>query len=119
MHGHDFAILAQSGDPYDPSNLVLITENPPRRDVVLVPAGGYVVITFRTDNPGAWLLHCHIANHAAAGLALQIMEDQSAAQKIWPTGNSSALNAAAELCKAWTAWCNSNNCQLNFDDSGI
>ncbi len=26
----------------------------------MLPAGGWLVIAFPTDNPGAWLLHCHI-----------------------------------------------------------
>ena len=46
--------------------------NPPRRDVAMLPApagppgggpppsGGWLVIAFLTDNPGAWLMHCHI-----------------------------------------------------------
>lgn len=34
--------------------------NPVRRDVALLPAAGYLVIGFFTDNPGAWLMHCHI-----------------------------------------------------------
>ena len=29
-----------------------------RKDTVIVPAGGYVVIAFVGDNPGYWFLHC-------------------------------------------------------------
>lgn len=41
-------------------NLHLNTHNPPRRDVVLLPGNGFVVIAFKTDNPGSWyvLLLC-------------------------------------------------------------
>ena len=35
-------------------------ENPMRRDTVTVPPGGSTTIRFRADNPGAWLLHCHV-----------------------------------------------------------
>lgn len=36
--------------------------------------GGYLVLAFHADNPGAWLMHCHIGFHAAEGFALQILE---------------------------------------------
>lgn len=77
LHGHDFALLKQSNTKYNPKNwrTGLNYANPPRRDVVLLPANGYVVIAFKRDNPGAWVLHCHIAWHASAGLAIQALED--------------------------------------------
>lgn len=68
-HGMDIVLLAQSNTTFDPAasfdtfNFV----NPPRRDVVLLPADGYIAIAFKPDNPGAWLMHCHIAWHASAG----------------------------------------------------
>lgn len=42
-------------------------DNPPRRDVVLLPEQGYIAIAMRADNPGAWLIHCHIAWHSSGG----------------------------------------------------
>ena len=62
LHGHDFVILGQNTTQYDPvqSPKTFIYTNPPRRDVALLPAGGYLVIAFKPDNPGVWLLHCHI-----------------------------------------------------------
>lgn len=68
-HGMDVAVLAQQNTTFDPVNSYKTFNfvNPPRRDVVLVPAGGYIAIAFRPDNPGVWLLHCHIAWHASAG----------------------------------------------------
>ena len=44
----------------------------PRKDTVIVPAGGYVVIQFISDNPGYWLLHCHIEPHQMEGMAMVI-----------------------------------------------
>lgn len=35
---------------------------------------GYSVIGFETDNPGAWLMHCHIVWHVEGGMALQFIE---------------------------------------------
>lgn len=126
LHGHDFAISAQHSYPYDPNNSTLVTNNPPRRDVVLLPTGGHVVIAFKTDNPGAWLMHCHIAKHASEGLALQIMEDRELANEFWPNSGSEALAIAKELCGNWTNWMGNCSNQWNGkcnewfqDDSGI
>ncbi|KAI4183020.1 MAG: hypothetical protein L6R41_005651 [Letrouitia leprolyta] len=106
LHGHDFAILQQTENAnYDPKNLNLKLDNPPRRDVVLLPQDGFVVIAFKSDNPGAWIMHCHIAFHASFGLALQIMERQTDAINIWPSiANSNALKAARKTCDQWNTW---------------
>ena len=43
---------------------------------VMLPAGGYAVINFKSDNPGQWFLHCHIEVHQLEGMALIINEAQ-------------------------------------------
>ncbi|KAK8239539.1 Cupredoxin [Phyllosticta capitalensis] len=92
LHGHDFMVLAQGVGTYN-SSIPLEMTNPPRRDVAIMPASGYLVFAFETDNPGAWLMHCHIGwvssntaqtfsrttqltnrQHAIQGFALQILE---------------------------------------------
>ena len=45
-------------------NLSVRAAPPPVKDTVIVPANGYTVIRFRTDNPGFWLMHCHMETHA-------------------------------------------------------
>ena len=45
-----------------------------RKDTINVPAGGYVVIEFRADNPGYWFLHCHIDSHLINGMGAVIRE---------------------------------------------
>ena len=40
----------------------------------MVPAGGYVVINFISDNPGWWFLHCHIEIHQLQGMAMIVNE---------------------------------------------
>ena len=45
-----------------------------RKDTVMVPAGGFVVINFISDNPGWWFLHCHIELHQLEGMALIVNE---------------------------------------------
>jgi FtsP/CotA-like multicopper oxidase with cupredoxin domain len=60
LHGHDSLVLAQGTGPYS-DDVALKLDNPPRRDTALMPfnpetgEGGYLVIAFETDNPGAWL----------------------------------------------------------------
>ena len=46
----------------------------PLKDTVLVPAGGYAVVYFKTNNPGYWFLHCHIEVHQLEGMAVVINE---------------------------------------------
>lgn len=89
---------------YDPANIRVNRLNPPRRDVVLLPTSGFVIIAFKADNPGSWLMHCHIAEHASIGLALQILERQWDAAAFWPLATSHAIEMARTLCKNWTDW---------------
>jgi len=116
LHGHDFAIFNLtysdgSVEPWGPSV--------PRRDVFTVPGGGSATIAFPADNPGAWLLHCHIAKHASSGLDLQVLEDQVAANSIWPKGNSPALATASSLCTSWSSWCTAQPTACVENDSGV
>jgi Multicopper oxidase len=92
-----------------------------------------VIIAFKADNPGAWLVHCHIATHISAGLGLQIMERREDAQKIWPSIYSSqAIRDVTDGCEKWNAWwgdCNNwwpgdgsacpNGLDNAFPDSGV
>lgn len=55
IHGHTFAVEAP-------------TSNGVRKDTVLVPAMGTVTVDLDADNPGQWMIHCHNAYHAAAGM---------------------------------------------------
>ncbi|XP_055883275.1 uncharacterized protein LOC106072733 isoform X3 [Biomphalaria glabrata] len=48
--------------------------NPPIKDTIIVPTGGYVVVRFKADNPGLWLMHCHIELHNTDGMALLFNE---------------------------------------------
>ncbi|KAL8596342.1 hypothetical protein ACOMHN_067033 [Nucella lapillus] len=42
------------------------------KDTVTVPDGGYTIIRFKADNPGFWLMHCHIEFHNNIGMSLVI-----------------------------------------------
>lgn len=57
LHGHDFFVLGQKENAVwsgDISTLNMI--NPIRRDTATLPALGYLVLAFESDNPGAWLV---------------------------------------------------------------
>lgn len=45
-----------------------------RKDTVIVPAGGYVVVAVELNNPGYWFLHCHAEPHLFKGMATIIQE---------------------------------------------
>lgn len=66
LHGHDFYVLGTGQGTFDVNNdpQKLLYVNPPRRDTKILPAGGWLAIAFQTDNPGAWLFHCHIVSPA-------------------------------------------------------
>lgn len=84
LHGHDFSLLGQGEGLFDVSTMTstLNFNNPTRRDTAMLmgaapgPAApsGYTVIGFQTDNPGTWLMHCHIIWHVDGGLAVQWVE---------------------------------------------
>lgn len=71
LHGYNFYIVGQGHGNYDstedPSKFNL--EDPPERNTVAVPAGGWAAIRFKADNPGIWFMHCHLEVHTSWGLA--------------------------------------------------
>ncbi|KAK6231308.1 hypothetical protein SCA6_001381 [Theobroma cacao] len=71
LHGFDFHVLAQGFGNYNPAKdrKKLNFINPQMRNTIGVPVGGWAVIRFRANNPGVWLLHCHLDVHLPLGLA--------------------------------------------------
>ncbi|KAM0348135.1 hypothetical protein ACHAP4_011090 [Fusarium culmorum] len=119
IHGHDFVVLASGEKEFDPSNFTLNTINPPRRDVALLPVDGYLIVAFQMNNPGVWLMHCHIAWHASGGLALQFVESP---REIGPQFQKSGiLPHYSEQCNNWAAYYTMFNKNQNAtqEDSGI
>ncbi|KAJ5753890.1 uncharacterized protein N7511_008043 [Penicillium nucicola] len=102
LHGHDFLVVAQgagdwewpptrtdsgpemgnrNGSGNDNGNTWYHAAGSlPKRDTALLPALGHLVLAFRSDNPGAWLMHCHIGWHLEEGFALQFVERGS---EVW------------------------------------
>jgi FtsP/CotA-like multicopper oxidase with cupredoxin domain len=63
LHGHVFRVTARDGQP---------TRYREWQDTVLMAPHEQVEIAFVADNPGAWMFHCHILEHQAAGMAAVI-----------------------------------------------
>ena len=56
LHGHHFRQIASDGTAG------------PLRDTLLMDRGETAQIAFVADNPGDWLLHCHMLEHSAGGM---------------------------------------------------
>jgi FtsP/CotA-like multicopper oxidase with cupredoxin domain len=59
VHGHTFQMGAAGGAG-------------PRKDTVLVPPMGGYRVDLVADNPGTWMVHCHNAYHADAGMMTRL-----------------------------------------------
>jgi FtsP/CotA-like multicopper oxidase with cupredoxin domain len=59
LHGYSFRLLSRNGRAV-----------PHRQwaDTVLVPPKESVEIAFVADNPGDWVLHCHVTDHQVSGM---------------------------------------------------
>ncbi|KAG8167322.1 hypothetical protein KVR01_003011 [Diaporthe batatas] len=84
MHGHSVQVVGWGPGRFDPSSssspgagpgtTTWNLQNPLRRDTFTVPAESHVVVRFRADNPGIWVLHCHVAWHLEAGMLVSFLE---------------------------------------------
>ena len=59
LHGQRFLVLSEDG---------ILNDNLAWKDAVLVPAGKTVDILVEFSNSGSWAIHCHILEHAEAGI---------------------------------------------------
>ncbi|KAL0365116.1 UNVERIFIED_CONTAM: Laccase-14 [Sesamum angustifolium] len=75
LHGYGFYVVGWGFGNFDPEkdplgyNLV----DPPQETTVGIPNNGWVAIRFRADNPGVWLLHCHLERHQSWGMSTIIV----------------------------------------------
>ena len=63
LHGQRFLVLSEDG---------ITNENLAWKDSVLVPTGSTVDILVEFSNPGQWVMHCHILEHAEAGMITEV-----------------------------------------------
>ena len=59
LHGHVFGVVSRNGKP-DPRG--------ESGDTVLLDPQTRAEIAFVADNPGDWMLHCHVLEHQATGM---------------------------------------------------
>jgi FtsP/CotA-like multicopper oxidase with cupredoxin domain len=64
LHGHFFSVLSKNGKP--------LTGSPVHLDSVLVGPHETWEVAFLADNPGLWMLHCHVLVHSAFGLSTMV-----------------------------------------------
>ncbi|KAK4187560.1 putative laccase precursor [Podospora australis] len=97
LHGHDFLTLGIGSGTFNRATHMsqLQFNNPIRRDVVQMPGSSWLVIGYKTDNPGVWLMHCHIGWHVAMGLGVQFLERKNDIKQLMP------LNQLLPNCQAW------------------
>ncbi|XP_071500404.1 uncharacterized protein [Diadema antillarum] len=86
LHGYYFSVLGMQSfslpfttedfqDLDKEGNIRRNFSNPPRKDTVMIPPGGYAVMRFRANNPGWWLMHCHFDTHLLLGMGLVVHVD--------------------------------------------
>jgi FtsP/CotA-like multicopper oxidase with cupredoxin domain len=59
FHGHHFQVIERDG---------AATNNDAWKDTVLIEPQKAAKIAFVADNPGKWMIHCHMLEHQAAGM---------------------------------------------------
>lgn len=59
LHGHVFRVLTRNGRPEAYRSWA---------DTVLLDPDSRAEIAFVADNPGDWMLHCHVLEHQASGM---------------------------------------------------
>jgi FtsP/CotA-like multicopper oxidase with cupredoxin domain len=114
LHGHDYYILGRGNNVWDGSTAGLNFNNPTRRDTAMLPGGGYLLIAFPADNPGTWVMHCHIAFHASQGLSMQFVERKGEIKGA--IGDTSDFKSG---CASWNTYWDSPARIWNMTDSGI
>jgi FtsP/CotA-like multicopper oxidase with cupredoxin domain len=72
LHGQRMLVVARDGVPM---------RNLSWKDTALIPVGSTVDLLIDASNPGAWMLHCHIAEHLGAGMMMVLHVDPASAAR--------------------------------------
>ena len=68
LHGHHFEVLKRGSNGSPNLTTAGGIEKSALRDTVLLQRDEAVEIAFKADNPGKWMLHCHMIEHQASGM---------------------------------------------------
>jgi L-ascorbate oxidase len=104
LHGHHFWFLGQGQGTYpgaEAAAAVLNTVNPPLRDTATLYPNSWVVFRFSANNPGTWLLHCHIPFHQQMGQAMTFAEQTDKIQTM-PAGMPKCPSPCSYSEAPWT-----------------
>lgn len=90
MHGHSFFVMTsvlndsvtnyikcENTDCTKASwngNKPTYDKYPIKKDTIIVPHNGFVVVRINVNNPGDWFMHCHIDRHTEEGMAMVLRE---------------------------------------------
>jgi iron transport multicopper oxidase len=101
MHGHKFQVLDRPDPNYGRFNGTYRPgyphKSPVKRDTFMLQDNSWGVIRFRADNPGVWLLHCHIELHTTSGFTVTIIEAPEVLTKTYHNIPQDHIDA----CKAY------------------
>ncbi|CAG8672696.1 15741_t:CDS:2, partial [Dentiscutata heterogama] len=81
-HGHVFWLIGVGKNGTIPDYDSVNTKNPIERDTATVPAGGWLIARFVSNNPGVWGFHCHIEWHVQAGLVMAFIAQPDKIKKL-------------------------------------
>ncbi|EIM91340.1 uncharacterized protein STEHIDRAFT_152988 [Stereum hirsutum FP-91666 SS1] len=106
LHGNEFFIVARGSGSLsldDADGITYNTSNPVRRDTLVIPADSYAVLRFANDNPGVWVMHCHIAWHLAEGfLGVVVSRPNAIAALDFPDSIQESCDARPSFISALT-----------------
>ncbi|EGD74175.1 laccase 1 [Salpingoeca rosetta] len=120
LHGHKFHVVGvgyprKNGCrwttceklPMPSPESLLHPSEAPLKDTVVMPAGGWVAIAFKADNPGMWLAHCHIPLHRDDGMLWTMLEavdripERNLSFAGFPSCNNTAIAHTATACDCY------------------
>ncbi|KAF2463799.1 laccase-2 precursor [Lindgomyces ingoldianus] len=113
LHGHEFQVVARGVGEWD-HNEAALPKIPMMRDTVVVPANGYIVLRWLSNNPGVWFFHCHIDMHLVGGMASIFIENPTQLQQQYRSVPSDgiALCEASNECYCGNCLCRQGNVSM-------
>ena len=84
-HGHTLSLLARDGRS--------IQGSPIHVDTVLVAPHQTWDVAFVADNPGIWMLHCHVLIHAAFGMSMTVNYANVSTRTGWAVARATSLRS--------------------------